>query len=266
MLNNINKTCLMILMLTFCANLQAQFNITINVNGQESYSSHKGVSDKSAVSIGNDGSISVSYNNPSAKAVKKPASKSKKSSASGSDDGIIRANRKKSLSRKNKEYAAMVAQAAKKHQVDAKLLHAVIQAESSYNPTAVSPAGAVGLMQLMPATASRFGVYDRTDPYQNIDGGTRYLKHLLTMFDSNLPLAVAAYNAGENAVIRNHNTIPPYRETRNYVKDVLYLKENMKRSGNGYVYDAPRGVFSSSVWGPSNSISVINYPWNAPGQ
>ncbi|WP_027157654.1 transglycosylase SLT domain-containing protein [Methylobacter luteus] len=122
-----------------------------------------------------------------------------------------------------KKYADMIAQAAVRHQVDAKLLHAVIQAESAYDATAVSSAGAVGLMQLMPATARRYGVTDRRDPDQNINGGTRYLKDLLRMFDSNLNLAVAAYNAGENAVIRYHNSIPPYPETRNYVKQVLAL-------------------------------------------
>lgn len=122
-----------------------------------------------------------------------------------------------------KKYAGMIAQAAAKHQVDEKLLHAVIQAESAYDAAAVSSAGAVGLMQLMPATARRYGVTDRRDPDQNINGGTRYLKDLLKMFNSNLDLAVAAYNAGENAVIKYHNSIPPYPETRNYVKQVLAL-------------------------------------------
>jgi soluble lytic murein transglycosylase-like protein len=84
-----------------------------------------------------------------------------------------------------------------------------------------SYAGAVGLMQLMPATAKRYGVKNRRNPAQNISGGTRYLKDLLKMFNSNLKLAVAAYNAGENAVIKYRNSIPPYRETRNYVKKVL---------------------------------------------
>ncbi|MCL7422741.1 MAG: lytic transglycosylase domain-containing protein [Methylobacter sp.] len=122
-----------------------------------------------------------------------------------------------------KKYADMIAQAAAKHQVDEKLVHAVIQAESAYDAAAVSSAGAVGLMQLMPATARRYGVTDRRDPDQNINGGTRYLKDLLKMFNSNLDLAVAAYNAGENAVIKYHNSIPPYPETRNYVKQVLAL-------------------------------------------
>ncbi len=120
-------------------------------------------------------------------------------------------------------YNELIEDAAQRHQVDVKLLHAVIQTESAYNSTAISSAGAAGLMQLMPATAQRFGVMDRNDPDQNVDGGTRYLKHLITMFGPRLDLAIAAYNAGENAVIRHNNTIPPYRETQDYVRQVLAL-------------------------------------------
>ena len=122
-----------------------------------------------------------------------------------------------------KKFAELIEQAAYRHQVDAKLVHAVIQTESAYDSTAQSPKGAVGLMQLMPDTARRFGVSDRNDPDQNIDGGTRYLKHLINLFNPNLDLAVAAYNAGENAVIRYNNSIPPYPETQNYVRQVLAL-------------------------------------------
>ncbi|MEY3289684.1 MAG: hypothetical protein RLZZ419_1926 [Pseudomonadota bacterium] len=122
-----------------------------------------------------------------------------------------------------KRFTDLIEQTAYRHQVDAKLLHAVIQTESAYNSSAQSPKGAVGLMQLMPETARRFGVIDRNNPDQNVDGGARYLKHLITLFDSNLNLAVAAYNAGENAVIRYNNSIPPYPETQSYVKQVLAL-------------------------------------------
>ncbi|MDO9138923.1 MAG: lytic transglycosylase domain-containing protein [Methylobacter sp.] len=122
-----------------------------------------------------------------------------------------------------KKFADLINEAANRHQVDAKLVHAVIQAESAYNARAISSAGAVGLMQLMPDTARRYGVMDRNNPVQNIDGGTHYLKDLLKMFNSNLDLAVAAYNAGEGAVMKYNNTIPPYPETRNYVKTVLAL-------------------------------------------
>lgn len=118
-------------------------------------------------------------------------------------------------------FSSMIADAAYKNNVDARLVHAVIQTESAYNPSAVSRAGAVGLMQLMPDTARRYGVLNRNDPVQNVNGGTRYLKDLLDMFNYNLRLAVAAYNAGEGAVMKYNNSIPPYPETQNYVRQVL---------------------------------------------
>lgn len=129
----------------------------------------------------------------------------------------------KFMSANKSKFNDLIARAAAKHQVDPKLLHAVIQAESAYNPVAVSSAGAVGLMQLMPDTARRYGVTDRRDAEQNIDGGTRYLKDLLAMFNSNLRLAVAGYNAGEGAVMKFNNSVPPYPETQNYVQHVLNL-------------------------------------------
>lgn len=122
---------------------------------------------------------------------------------------------------KKRQFNELINAAAFRHNVDPKLVHAVIQTESAYNAGAVSSAGAVGLMQLMPDTARRYGVNDRSDPNQNIDGGTHYLRDLIRMFSSNLELAVAAYNAGENAVIRHNYSIPPYRETQNYVRQVL---------------------------------------------
>lgn len=121
------------------------------------------------------------------------------------------------------KFNSLISQAAARHQVDAKLVHAVIQAESAYRPDAISSSGAVGLMQLMPATASRFGVMDSNNPEQNINGGTRYLRYLMNLFPNSLDLAVAAYNAGENSVLRHNNSIPPYPETQNYVKQVMAL-------------------------------------------
>lgn len=128
---------------------------------------------------------------------------------------------------KKSRFSDLINQAANKHHVDPNLVHAVIQTESAYNATAISSAGAVGLMQLMPDTARRYGVTDRRNPDQNVEGGTRYLKYLIKMFTPNLDLAVAAYNAGENAVIKYNYTIPPYPETRNYVKQVLALYNKM---------------------------------------
>lgn len=118
-------------------------------------------------------------------------------------------------------YAALVAAAAERHGIDPKLVHAVIRAESGYHPRAQSPAGACGLMQLMPATARRFGVRDIWDPAQNIDGGVAYLRFLLNRFDHELRLVLAAYNAGEGAVEKHGNRVPPYRETQTYVRRVL---------------------------------------------
>ena len=111
--------------------------------------------------------------------------------------------------------------AAHTYDLDPKLLHAVISAESSYNPYAISAKGAAGLMQLMPATAARFHVSDRLDARENILGGSRYLSSLLGMFDQDLELALAAYNAGEGNVIRYGRQIPPFTETQSYVAKVL---------------------------------------------
>ena len=122
-----------------------------------------------------------------------------------------------------KRFASKIAEVASRYQVPEALLHAVITIESAYDPNAISRAGAVGLMQLMPATAKRYGVANRRNPSANLTGGTRYLKDLLLRFDSNLELALAGYNAGENAVEKFGNRIPPYDETRNYVRKVLQL-------------------------------------------
>lgn len=132
---------------------------------------------------------------------------------------------------KSRPYAGIIHEKARKYDVHPELVHAVIQAESSYNPRAVSPAGAVGLMQLMPKTAQRFGVSDSTNPRQNIDGGVRYLRFLLDYFDNNTRLAVAGYNAGEKAVVKHGHRIPPYSETRQYVTRVMkYMQRNLDQT------------------------------------
>ena len=122
---------------------------------------------------------------------------------------------------RQEEFAPLIDAAANKYSLDPALLHAVIRAESGYNPGAVSHKGAAGLMQLMPATASRYGVRDRFDPQENIEGGARYLSDLLVMFPANVKLAVAAYNSGENTVKKFGNQVPPITETQNYVDRVL---------------------------------------------
>ena len=118
-------------------------------------------------------------------------------------------------------YAGVIDRVASLYGLESELLHAVIAVESGYNPVARSKKGASGLMQLMPETARRYGVADAFDPEQNIDAGARYLRDLLQMFEGNVSLVLAAYNAGENAVARNQNRIPPYRETLEYVPKVL---------------------------------------------
>lgn len=118
-------------------------------------------------------------------------------------------------------YEGIVDEVAQTYGLESALLHAVISVESHYRPNAVSRAGAVGLMQLMPLTARYYGVADPLDPVQNLHGGARYLSYLLKLFDNDVSLALAAYNAGEAAVAKYGNRIPPYRETENYVPKVL---------------------------------------------
>ncbi|MCX5846514.1 MAG: lytic transglycosylase domain-containing protein [Deltaproteobacteria bacterium] len=117
-------------------------------------------------------------------------------------------------------YDHLIIKASEKHNVEPALIKAIIKAESNFNHRAVSRKGAKGLMQLMPATASSLQVKDSFHPENNIEGGVKYLRYLLNYFNGNLPLALAAYNAGENAVIR-HRGIPPYRETQVYVRRVM---------------------------------------------
>lgn len=126
-------------------------------------------------------------------------------------------------------FSPLVEQAAREHQIDQALLRAVIAVESGYDPNAVSHKGAVGLMQLMPQTARRYGVRNMYDPAQNIQGGARYLRDLMGKFNNDLPLVLAAYNAGEDAIARHGNRIPPYRETRSYVPRVLDFYRQYQR-------------------------------------
>jgi len=122
-------------------------------------------------------------------------------------------------SARNPELESLIRKAADRNQVDPDLIHAIVHVESGYDVRAVSRRGAMGLMQLIPATARRFGVEDPFDPRQNIEGGTSYLKYLLGLFDGDLTLSLAAYNAGENSVLRQGG-IPPFPETQEYVQKV----------------------------------------------
>ena len=118
----------------------------------------------------------------------------------------------------------LIESTARRHDVDPALVKAIVQAESAFDPHAVSRSGARGLMQVLPTTASRFSVKDLSDPRENLKAGVLYLKHLLDVFDGDVIMAVAAYNAGPNSV-RRHRGVPPYNETHRYLTKVLGLRE-----------------------------------------
>lgn len=122
----------------------------------------------------------------------------------------------------NNDYDALISEVSKKYQVDFALIKAIIRVESGFNPVAVSPKGARGLMQLLPETASRVNVSNPFNPQENIEGGVRHFKYLLSLFRNDVRLSLAAYNAGE-IIVSKWGTIPPYRETIDYVRKVLYF-------------------------------------------
>ncbi len=123
----------------------------------------------------------------------------------------------------------IIEESAARNQVEAPLIHSVIRAESGFNPLAVSNKGAQGLMQLIPATAKRFGVNDSFDSKENVEGGVKYLRYLIDLFHGDYTQAVAAYNAGEAAVTK-YGGVPPYQETRNYVATVARNLEQERRA------------------------------------
>jgi transglycosylase-like protein with SLT domain len=163
--------------------------------------------------------------------------------------------------RSPRPYRGYIDRAAALHGVNPAIVEAVMAVESAYNPRAVSRKGAIGLMQLMPDTAQRFGVQDAFDPEQNILGGTKYLSFLLRLFDGNLDLACAAYNAGER-VVQRYGGVPPYRETQQYVQKIRRRLDH----GDGpaaapaptpkppfvfYTWMDPRGVLNVSQTPPT---------------
>lgn len=142
----------------------------------------------------------------------------------------VRTTRQPAGSQHADAYDGLIREHAARYGVRADLVRAVVQVESGFNPRAVSPKGAIGLMQLMPATAEEFGVANAFNPAQNIRGGVAYLRSLLSRYEGNEELALAAYNAGPVAVERYGNRVPPYRETRDYVRRIT--QTTTPRSGS----------------------------------
>ena len=138
------------------------------------------------------------------------------------------------VSRGLRAFAHVIRAAAERYGVDTRLVEAIVQTESAGNPTAVSPKGARGLMQLMPERAALLGVRDSFDPHQNVDGGVRHIRDLLQSFGGDVTLAVAAYNAGEGAV-RSHGGVPPFAETREYVRRVRAMYDGGATLAHGTV-------------------------------
>jgi len=129
--------------------------------------------------------------------------------------------------RDSNQYDSLISELSRKYQVDFALIKAIIRAESGFNPFAVSRKGAKGLLQLMPETASRLNVSNVFNPKENIDGGVRHVKYLLSLFNDDLRLSLAAYNAGEN-LVADLRSIPPYRETVDYVQRVLSFYQSYR--------------------------------------
>lgn len=129
--------------------------------------------------------------------------------------------------RDQSQFDSLIEELSKKHNVDSALVKAMIKVESGFNPLAVSRKGAKGLMQLMPETAQRMNVANIFNPRENIDGGVRYFRYLLSLFNNDLRLSLAAYNAGEN-IVSELRSIPPYRETVDYVRKVLNYYQSYK--------------------------------------
>jgi soluble lytic murein transglycosylase-like protein len=133
-------------------------------------------------------------------------------------------------------YEPLIQQHASSQGIKPDLVRAVIQVESAFNPRAVSPKGAMGLMQLMPATAAQFGVIDPFNPVENIRAGVRYLRQLLDRYNDNEQLALAAYNAGPGAVDKYGSKVPPYKETQNYVQKISGIRGNIRNAPGARMY------------------------------
>lgn len=163
-------------------------------------------------------------------------------------------------------YDALIRRHASNYGVRADLVRAVIQVESGFNPRARSPKGAVGLMQLMPTTAAALGVADRYDPAENIRGGVAYLSHLLRQYEGNEELALAAYNAGPQAVERYGNEVPPYRETRDFVRRIRLATLSTTTRSETPIYESLDFVNGRVIPRYSNVTPPAGEPRTTAGQ
>jgi soluble lytic murein transglycosylase len=163
------------------------------------------------------------------------------------------------FSRGIRAFAHIIRSAAERYGVDTRLVEAIVQAESAGNPSAVSPKGARGLMQLMPERAAELGVRDSFDPTQNVDGGVRHMRDLLQRFGGDVTLALAAYNAGE-AAVRAHGGIPPYAETQEYVRRVraLYSGAGQLIPGAVALVTAPQRIYRQVA--EDGTLTFTNLP------
>jgi soluble lytic murein transglycosylase-like protein len=168
-----------------------------------------------------NGNLVVSNNKPTS-----GASQIKSFSVPKAD--TVRATRYAAIDR-GRQFDGVISEHARIHNVRSDLVRAVVQVESAFNPNARSPKGAMGLMQLMPSTAREFGVTNAFDPIENIRGGVAYLRQLLNRYSNNEELALAAYNAGPGAVDKHNLTVPPYRETKNYVAHIAQITQTTSR-------------------------------------
>ena len=149
--------------------------------------------------------------------------------------------------RGNPFYDSLIRQHASRQGIRPDLVRAVIQVESAFNPQAVSPKGAMGLMQLMPATAKQLGVVDPFNPAENIRAGVTYLRQLLDKYNDNEQLALAAYNAGPGAVDKYGSKVPPYKETRQYVQKIADIRSATAGSATSRIYRVTEIVDGRSV-------------------
>jgi soluble lytic murein transglycosylase-like protein len=159
------------------------------------------------------------------------------------------------IARPHAQYEPLIRQHAIQRGIRPELVRAVIQVESAFNPRALSPKGAMGLMQLMPATAKQFGVIDPFNPAENIRAGVSYLRQLLDRYDDDERLALAAYNAGPGAVDKYGSKVPPYKETQNYVSKISGIQGNERRAPGVRIYRLTEIV---------NGLPVVKYTNTKP--